>query len=151
MIIYIGADHRGFNIKESLKADLAVQGYEVHDVGSKLYDEHDDYPDFAKEVARKVSEFYETSRGILICGSGVGVDIVANKFPNVRSALAISTDQIYDARHDDDVNVLCLAADFTQEDDAKKMLQVFLSTSFSRDERFLRRIQKISEIERNNH
>jgi len=147
MVIYFGADHRGFNLKERLKDFLRSEGYEVADMGNARYEESDDYPDFAAKVAKKVSLDTERSRGVLICGSGVGVDVVANKFKNVRSALAISSDQIYSARHDDDVNILSLAADFISEDDAKKLLQVFLATPFSGDERHRRRLDKISAID----
>lgn len=147
MVIYLGADHRGFNLKGTLKDFLHEGGYEVVDLGNSTYDEKDDYPDFAVKVAEKVSRSPETSRGILICGSGVGVDVAANKFKNVRSALGITSDQIYAARHDDDVNILSLAADYVGPEDVKKIVQVFLSTPFSAEERFSRRIEKISQIE----
>jgi ribose 5-phosphate isomerase B len=147
MVIYLGADHRGYNLKEAIKDFLHDKGYEVIDVGNNSYDEKDDYPDFAVKVAEKVSLNSETSRGILICGSGVGVDVTANKFKNVRSALGITSDQIYDARHDDDVNVLSLAADYMSPEEAEKIVQVFLSTPFSGEERFSRRIEKISQAE----
>ena len=117
------------------------------DLGAETKNENDDYPDFAKLVAKKVSLDYENSRGILICGSGAGVDIVANKFVNVRSALAISSDQIYDARHDDNVNVLSIAADFTKKEDAEKIVRTFIATPFAKEERFVRRLDKISQIE----
>ncbi len=150
MIIYFGADHRGFNLKAALRDYVKNQGYETVDAGNAAYDEKDDYPIFAAAVAKKISMDPERSRGIVICGSGAGVDIVANKFDGVRSALAISPDEIYDARHDDNVNVLALAADFTSEDDAKKIVQVFLDTGFSPEERFKRRIDEIREIEKEN-
>src|SRR3989304_7052651 len=110
MLIFIGSDHRGFRLKEILKQFLAREGYEVVDKGNAVYDEKDDYPDFAKEVAGGVNADPGLRRGILICGSGVGVDVVANRFPRVRSGLAISSDQVFAARHDDDINVLSLAA-----------------------------------------
>ncbi len=147
MVIYLGADHRGFSLKAVLKDFLHDKGYEVIDLGNNSYDEKDDYPDFAVKVAEKVSFNSETSRGILLCGSGVGVDVTANKFKNIRSALGITSDQIYDARHDDDVNVLSLAADYVSQEDAEKIVQVFLSTPFSGEEKFSRRIEKISQIE----
>jgi len=151
MVIYLGADHRGFNLKELLKSYLKEEGYEVVDLGNSEYKEDDNYPDFGAAVAAKVSLDPPQSRGILLCGSGVGMDIVANKFRNVRSALAISADQIYDARHDDDVNVLCIAADFTSEIDAKKIVEVFLKTPFAKEERFRERLEKISQIENQWH
>lgn len=147
MTIYLGADHRGFNLKELLKKILHEQGYEVVDLGNTSYDEKDDYPDFAAAVAKKVSLEFDKARGILICASGVGVDVVANKYPGVRSALAISSDQIYDARHDDDVNILSLAADFVDEEGAEKIVKVFLETPFAGEEQYKKRILKISDIE----
>lgn len=147
MLIYIGADHRGFQLKESLKNYLKNSGYEMVDVGNDKYIAGDDYPDFAALVARKISLDPETSRGILLCGSGVGVDIAANKFKNVRSALAFNTEQAAASRSDDNTNVLSLAADYLSEDDAKKILSVWLATDFSGEERHQRRLRKIEDIE----
>lgn len=147
MIIYIGADHRGFNLKEKLKPFLTNKGYTVADRGNNFYDEADDYPDFAGLVAQEVAQDPDNRRGILICGSGIGVDIVANKFPRIRSALANNPDQALSSRNDVDANILCLPADFLDEEQAKKILSVWLQTPFSGEERHKRRIQKISEIE----
>jgi len=149
MLIYIGADHKGFKLKESLKIYLKESGYEIIDIGNSQYDENDDYPDFAALVARKVSMDSENSRGILICGSGVGVDVAANKFVNVRSALAMNADQAMASRNDDDTNVLSLAADFLSEDEARKILSVWLQTPFSGEEKHKRRIKIIEKIEIN--
>ncbi len=147
VIIYFGADHRGFNLKEYLKELVKEQAFEVVDMGNKVYDEKDDYPDFAAAVVKKVSADPEGSKGILMCGSGTGMDIAANKFSRVRSVLALSGDQVYDARHDDDVNVLTFAADFVSNEDAAKITKVFLETPFSGEERHRRRLEKISDIE----
>ncbi|MDO8664191.1 MAG: RpiB/LacA/LacB family sugar-phosphate isomerase [Candidatus Liptonbacteria bacterium] len=151
MVIYIGADHRGFKLKESIRDFLKNKGYEVVDMGNANYDQSDDYVDFAKEVAKKVSMDSEKSRGILICGSGVGMDVAANKFKKVRSALALSSDQIYAARQDDNVNILSLAASFINEADAQKIVSVFVETPFSTEERYQRRIDKIAQIENELH
>ena len=147
MIIYIGADHRGFYLKETLKHALKNDGYEVIDLGNTESDQNDDYPDCAAAVAEKVAGTGGEVRGILICGSGIGVDVVANKFDGVRSALAISAEQIRAGRHDDDVNVLSIAAGFTKEDDALEIARVFLGTPFEHDERYARRLEKIAKIE----
>src|SRR3972149_3705373 len=147
MIIYIGADHRGFKLKETLKQFLHDSGYTVNDMGNTQYDENDDYPDFAKLVAEKVSADQFNSRGIVICGSGVGVDIVANKFPNIRSALGFHPDQVMEAKSNDYVNVLALAADFLEEDQVKKIVSVWLQTPFDGDEQDKRRIEKIRQID----
>ena len=147
MLIYIGADHRGFVLKESLKVFLKNEAYEVADVGATQATPDDDYPDYAAIVAGKVSMAPDDARGIVICGSGFGVDIVANKFPRVRSALASSPDHAYQGRHDDDVNVLAIAADFTDEENAEKMVKVFLATPFAKEAKYTRRLEKITEIE----
>lgn len=147
MIIYLGADHRGFELKEFIKDFLKEQGYEVADVGAKEYSEGDDYPDFASAAAKNVSLDPENSRAILICGSGTGMDITANKFRGVRSTVGFLTDQVYDARREDNINVLCLPADFITFSDAEKFVQVFLATPFSNEEKYQRRIKKIGQIE----
>ncbi len=150
MIIYLGADHKGFELKEHLKNFLKNNGYQVVDLGNDHYEEGDDYPDFAEAVARKVSLNYETSRGILICGSGVGVDVVANKFRHVRSALASSADQAFDARNDDDVNILSLGADYLKPDEAERIVLTWLTTPFAGEDRFRRRLEKLNKIENKN-
>ena len=150
MVIYIGADHKGFELKESLKKYLIESAYEVEDL-SPNFSDGDDYPDVAKAVAMKVARNLEQSKGIIICGSGAGVDIVVNKFKRIRSVLGISPDQVFDARHDDNVNVLSLAADFTDHDSARNMTKIFLETKFEeKEERFRRRLSKLLEIEREN-
>jgi len=147
MLIYIGADHRGFELKETLKDFLKTKGYEFVDVGNSKYDENDDYTDFAKLVGKALSEDPAVRRGILICGSGVGVDIAANKFRGVRSSLAFNSDQAFMARNDDDTNVISLPADFLSEEDARKILGTWLATPFDGKEKHARRLEKISEIE----
>lgn len=147
MLIYIGADHQGFQLKEILKKFLEDQGYEVIDVGNDHYDEDDDYPDFAKLVSRAIFQAPSSRRGILICGSGIGMDIVANKFKGVRSSLIFNSDQAFLARNDDDANILSLPADFLNEEDAEKILGVWLATGFSEKEPYRKRLRKIGEIE----
>jgi len=147
MLIYIGADHRGFKLKETLKKFLKDSGYQIVDVGNEVYQEDDDYPDFAAEVGKAIREEPFTRRGILLCGSGVGVDIVANKFKAVRSALVCNSDQAYLARNDDDTNILCLAADFLDEETASKIIKTWLATPFSGENKFRQRLQKISDLE----
>ncbi|MDP3052521.1 MAG: RpiB/LacA/LacB family sugar-phosphate isomerase [bacterium] len=150
MIIFIGADHRGFNLKEKLKQFISNRGYTVDDKGNDHYDEVDDYPDFVAAVAQEVAQDPDNRRGILICGSGVGIDVTANKFSRIRSALANNPDQAFSSRNDVDANVLCLAADFLDEEQAKKILSVWLQTPFSKEERHKRRLKKIAEIEASN-
>ncbi len=147
MNIYIGADHGGFALKGQLEAELKNEGYAVMDMGDDRPVTDDDYTDFAHAVAVQVAGDPQGRRGIVICRSGFGVDIVANKTKGVRAALAMSPDHIYQGRHDDDVNVLALAADFLAPEDASKMVKVFLTTPFGGDERYARRLKKIGEIE----
>lgn len=147
MTIYIGADHRGFALKEVLKEYLIGSGQEVIDMGNDILEEGDDYPDFAAAVADAVSNNPAEDRGIVICGSGVGVDIVANKFIDIRSALVFTEEQVKAARTDDDVNVLALAADFTDEEIAKAIVDEFISTEYDGAEHHQRRIDKITELE----
>ena len=146
MTIYLGADHRGFALKGPLIAFVQGMGYEVSDLGAKTLVPGDDYPDYAAEVARRVDADPEQNKGILICGAGAGVDIVANRFRKVRSVLGMNPDQVYAARHDDDANVLSLAADHVTEEVAKQMVKVFLVTPFSADARFSRRLDKIDAV-----
>jgi ribose 5-phosphate isomerase B len=147
MLLYIGADHRGFELKNTLKDFFKQQGYEVFDVGNSVYDEGDDYPDFASAVAKEVAKDPDNIKGIVICGSGAGADIAANKFRGVRATLALSGDQVFDARHDDNINILALAADYLSADDAKNLARLFIETKFSPEDRFRRRIDKISKLE----
>jgi len=147
MVLFIGADHRGFQLKEIVRRTLQNEGYQVSDLGAAAYDENDDYPDIAKRVAEKVSRDAENARGVLICGSGVGVAVVANKFADIRAGLVLTPDQAFDAKSDDDINILCLAADYTDEGSAKKIVTTWLQTPFSKEERFARRLKEISAIE----
>ncbi len=149
MTIYLGADHRGFALKEKLKQMLVDEAYDVVDCGATAYMPDDDYPDFAAAVAEAVGKNPgdQGDRGILMCGSGFGVDIVANKFSGIRAVLPMSPDHAYQARHDDDANVLALAANFIDEATAQKIVKIFLSTPFAHEERYRRRIDKISRLE----
>ncbi|MDP3725206.1 MAG: RpiB/LacA/LacB family sugar-phosphate isomerase [Nanoarchaeota archaeon] len=147
MVIYIGADHRGFQLKEEIKNFVQGLGYQIYDLGNTRLDEADDYPDFASAVAEKVSNDYENARGIVMCGSGVGVDIVANKFPRVRCSLVVTPDQAFDARNDDDANILALPASYVRPDDVKRIVTTWLGTPFANEERHRRRRDKISKLE----
>ncbi|MDD5099220.1 MAG: RpiB/LacA/LacB family sugar-phosphate isomerase [Candidatus Colwellbacteria bacterium] len=146
MIIYIGADHRGFTLKESLKKVLKESGYEIGDLGAETLIPDDDYPDYAIAVAEKVSAD-QNSKGVLICGSGVGVCVVANKYPRIRAALVSSPDHAYMSRNDDDSNILCLPSNIIDESQAKMILASWLQTPFSGETRHMRRIAKIRDAE----
>ena len=147
MIVYIGADHNGFELKQALIPLVRERGYEVVDVGNERLEKDDDFPVFAKGVAEKVSAQYEGARGILICGSGIGMDVVANKFPRVRSALIHSSDQAFDSRHEDDANVLVIPARYVDAEAAKLIVATWLTTPFSGEERHARRLQEVYKLE----
>lgn len=145
-MIYLGTDHLGFELKEKVKHWLKGWGEEFEDLGNSVFDQEDDYPDFAVKVAKKVGRGKKGDMGILLCGSGVGVDIVANRFPGVRCGLGFSQQQIRIAKRDDDINCLSLPADFVSDEEAKNIIQMFLETQFSGGEKYLRRIKKIEKI-----
>ncbi len=147
-MIYIGSDHRGYNLKEALKNYLKGLGYDCEDLGAKELVPDDDYPDYALLVAQKVAENPDENRGILICGSGVGVDIVANKIRNIRSALCFDAKQAQASRNDNNANILSLPADYISEDLAKEIVKIWLETPFSGLEHHAKRIEKIKEIEK---
>lgn len=149
MKVYIGADHRGFDLKEKVAKWLYEWGYGFLDVGANHFDPKDDYTQYAQQVASLVSED-KKSKGILLCGSGVGVDVTANKFDGIRASIGISEEQVEKGRSDDDMNVLVIAADFINEGEVKKMLKTFLETDFDRKVRHKRRLEEIRKIEANN-
>lgn len=149
MKIYIGADHRGYKLKEKIARWLFDMGYTFTDVGADHLDPKDDYTKYAEAVASMVAD-NDNSHGILICGSGVGVEVLANKFDGIRAAIGKNSDQIAAGRSDDDMNVLVLAADYTTEVEAKAMLAAFLATKFSGKARHERRLEEITKIEVNN-
>jgi len=144
-MIYLGADHRGYKLKEKIKSWLSEQKIEFEDLGADKLDLQDDYPDFARKVAVRVSQKND-SFGILVCGTGAGVDIVANRQKGVRSVLGFDPYQVKMARKNDNVNILSLAADFISEDLAYKLVVNFLKTPFSGKEKHQRRIGKIDSV-----
>lgn len=147
MKVAIGADHAGFELKEKIKDFLTQENYEVVDVGAHQYEKGDDYPLYAHSTAEMVSRG-EADRGILVCDSGIGVDIVANKVPGVRSALINDEQLAIITRQHNDTNVLSLGAMLVDADKAKKITKNWLETEFSGDERHKRRIREIEDIER---
>lgn len=147
--VHIGSDHRGFALKEKITKWLFEWKYDFLDLGALNLDPNDDYTKYASEVASLVSKD-KGSKGILLCGSGVGVDITANKFDGVRSSIGKSPEQVKAGRADDDMNILVIAADFTKENEAKEMLKMFLETKFERSRRHVKRLENIVKIEANN-
>ncbi len=141
-MIYLGADHRGFELKNEIKGFLAVLGYDYEDFGAFGFNQEDDYPDFAKAVAERVA-VEPVSRGILICSSGIGMAVAANKIKGIRAGTAMKKEQARAGVNDDNMNVLALAVDYISKDEAKEIVKTFLETKFSGEERFKRRIKKI--------
>lgn len=148
MKIYLGSDHGGFKLKEEIKEWLKEWNFSFEDLGAHEYIQDDDYPDYAWPVAVKVGH-EQGSLGILICRSGQGECIVANKAKGARAALAWNEKTAHAARNDDDANILCLAADYTGMDLAKKIIHVFVTTPFDPQERFVRRVNKVKKIDIN--
>lgn len=145
MKVYLGADHRGYELKEFLLNNL--RGFEVHDLGALAYVPTDDFVEFAVLVGQKVVEDKD-ALGIVICGSGAGVCITANKIAGIRSSVCQSMEQVRSAREDDDLNILALASDFVTKEAALEIAKTFLTTEFIPESRFLRRIAKITELEK---
>jgi ribose 5-phosphate isomerase B len=141
--IYVGADHAGFDLKQALVAELRRLGYEPVDVGPKALDPADDFPDYGRPVARAVSQGV-VERGVLTCGSGIGMAMVANRLPGVRAALVWSPELAALARKHNDANVLVLPARFMAQGDAVESLRTWLETPFEGG-RHARRVQKIEE------
>ena len=144
MKIAIAADHAGFALKERLRLKLADDGHEVVDFGTSS-PESCDYPDFAQQVGREVSRG-RSDRGILVCSTGIGMAIAANKMAGVRAVPAQSEDEVRLTREHNDANVLTLGARYVDEAHASGLIGVFLNTEFSGG-RHARRIAKIAQLE----
>lgn len=149
-MIYLAADHRGFKLKEAIKQFLARQGIAMEDMGALAYDAADDYVDFAAEAAQKISASPAEHKGIFLCGSGHGVDIVANKFRGIRAALCWKAQVAKQSREHEDANVLVLPADWLDEMQAQEIISLWLGAFFNGEDRHIRRLKKIEEIERHN-
>lgn len=148
MKVILGSDHRGFALKQELKKYLLENNYKVHDVGDLIPDTPDDYPDSAYAVATEVVKDNK-NRGVVLCGSGVGVCISANKVKGIRAGFGFNADQIRAARQDDDINVLALPSDYVSKPEAIEMLVQFLTSEYKANERHNRRLNKIKQIENN--
>src|SRR3989338_44622 len=147
--IILGADHAGFRLKEAVKAFLKKAGYAVEDVGADSYNAEDDYPDFIYDAASRVAKDKQ-SRGIVFGGSGQGEAIAANKVKGIRAALYYGKNMeiVELSRTHNDSNVLSLGARFLTEKDAIKAVKIWLNTPFNNKERHVRRIKKISKLEK---
>lgn len=142
----MGADHAGFELKELLKERLEVQGYVVVDVGAYTYNASDDYPDSAAAVAQAVAAG-AAPKGVLVCGSGVGASIAANKIKGARACLCHDIYSAVQGVEHDDMNILCLGGQIVGPALAWQLVQGFLAATFQSEERFVRRLNKVLALE----
>lgn len=147
MKIAIAADHGGFPLKAELVALLKQAGYEPIDLGAHAYIPGDDYPDYARLVGQAVRS-HEVERGVILCGSGVGACIAANKLHGVRAGLCHDTYSAHQGVEHDDMNVLCLGARIIGVEPAKEILLAFVSAQFNTGERYQRRLTKVLQMEK---
>ena len=148
MKVFLATDHAGFELKEKIKDFLKKEGYGVEDFGAYEYSKDDDYPDFISKAAQAVSKDSQ-SRGIILGGSGQGEAMVANKFPNVRATVYYGKAEQMPilTRQHNDANILSLGARFLTDEQAFSAVKLFLQTPFSKEQRHLRRIDKIRQYE----
>jgi ribose 5-phosphate isomerase B len=147
MKVYIGADHNGFQLRNALISYLKRAGYDVVDDGDTKLNADDDFPIFAQQVVKDVlgSDDPE-ARGILICGSGQGMCMAANRFKGIRALLGYDRESVRAARNDDDANILCLPSKIFEKDSANVLVETFLNTPFAAAPRFARRIQEMDQM-----
>lgn len=146
MNVYLGSDHAGFYLKETVFAHLSKLGYAVEDVGDKTLDPADDYPQFAFAVTTKVLGDTTDAKGILLCGSGQGMCMAANRVRGIRAAVVWDKTVARETRNDNDSNVLCVPARLLDEAEALAIIDIWLETPFSGAARHARRIKEIEEL-----
>ena len=147
MIVAIGADHAGFALKGVVAEAIEQAGHEVLDLGPDHLIPGDDYPDYANAVAQAIVAG-RAERGVLVCGSGVGASVAANKVPGVRAALCHDTFSAHQGVEDDSMNVLCLGARVVGPALAAELVRTYLGAQFSGAERHVRRLGKVTAMER---
>lgn len=147
MKIYLGADHNGFELKKRVKLLLESAGYEVVDTGNEALNKDDDFPQFAgRAVTELLNDGDKDSRGILVCGSGQGMAMAANRFNGIRASLCWNLDEARAARNDDDSNILCLSSRYSTPREIEAIINTWLSTPFAGAARFKRRIKQLDEL-----
>lgn len=147
MKIYLASDHAGFELKNAVREHLFHKGYDIEDVGPETLDPTDDYPVYAFRVTTKMlGDEDDDVRGIMVCGSGQGMAIAANRVRGIRAVVAWNEEEAKASRHDDDANVLALAARFLDQDTAFRVSETFLEEPFSHAPRHKRRIEEIEEL-----
>ncbi len=147
MKIYLGSDHNGYHMRRTLGAYLKSAGYDVADDGDERLDPEDDYPVFAgRVVADMLASSDDEVRGILVCGSGQGMCMAANRFKGIRACLGYDQESVRSARNDDDANVLCLPARSLTDQQANVIVETWLNTPFAAAPRFIRRNQEMDTL-----
>jgi ribose 5-phosphate isomerase B len=147
MKIYIGADHNGFAFKQKLADSLRLSGHEVVDEGGVSIDPDDDFPQFAGRVVNTLlGDRDKDAKGILICGSGQGMCMAANRHKGIRAALCWNLNEARSARNDDDSNVLCLSSKYTSFEEAQSIVTTWLGTPFAAAPRFIRRLEQLDQL-----
>jgi ribose 5-phosphate isomerase B len=147
MCVALGADHAGYELKSTLLPWLKDQGYDIVDVGAFTLDSQDDYPDFSQAVAQATASG-QAQRGIIVCGSGVGGSIAANKIPGARASICHDTYSAGQGVEHDDMNVLCLGARVIGEELARELITAFLNAQFIGEGKYQRRLDKVLALER---
>lgn len=145
-MLYLGADHGGFKFKENIKKFLDELKIEYQDLGNLKFEPGDDFPDFALAVAKKVVE--TGKKGIIFCTNGMGVCMTANKVKGIRAVAPTTKKTAQQSREHLDANILCLGAHVVSFQDAKKIIKAWLETEFFHKEKYIRRLEKIKEIEK---
>lgn len=147
MKVYLGSDHAGFYLKATVFAHLVKHGYDVEDVGDKTLDPGDDYPQFAFALSTKlIGDTDSEAKGILLCGSGQGMCIAANRVRGIRAAVIWNKQGAKETRNDNDSNVLCVPARMLNEEEVLTIIDTWLTTPFSGAARHVRRIKEIEEL-----
>lgn len=147
MQLFIGADHNGYDLKAQLVTALQKAGHEVHDEGDTERQPEDDFPQYAAQVVAAMRAAGPEAKGILICGSGQGMCMAANRFRGIRASLVWNAHEAVAARNDDDSNILCLPARSISPDEAVTVADTWLRTPFAGAARFKRRIAELDELQ----
>src|SRR6266498_1534278 len=148
MRIAVAFDHRGVKLREKILEVLAELGHEAVDLGTDDPSVRIDYPDKAREIGEAIRSG-DAERGVLVCGSGVGASVAACKLPGIRAAICHDTYSAHQGVEHDDMNVLCLGSEVIGAELARDLIRIFLAAQFTGEERYVRRLQKIEELDRN--
>lgn len=146
MKFFIGADHRGFELKNKIVSYLQDKGISVEDMGAHEYDADDDFPIFGKAVGKAVQDNPENHFGIVICGSGIGVSIAANRYTGVRCGLIFDLTQVEHGRKNDHINVIALPSDYLSFEQVTEIIDLFLRTSIDPKDKYLRRGKQLDTL-----